>query len=600
MHVKNLTKITYLLARKFIKTAADISDPFKGRFEFVDAEEFGLLRESFIFPSQREQFWEEQTRYSFEPRERNAPAYRIYTLKSPVYSYIIPFYEGYTQRYFPPGGLNIPIREQGFGVFGYAENYPLDFPSLVYATKSATENRYNVGFAIDPSLIFGNARPEHIAPVLQEYMDSTRDAEKFIAYTTAAYGLLEQQEEGRDISGRLQEESPEVQFLMKNRGLLRFYNYFFDTDLIVKPFILSIFEARLADLPPEAAAAGYRLIRFLSDYYERISRKYFLDYHPDLPVILKLQIARTLTPRNRCLKAFDDSLWDLLREELGLPGIDRHLRTWGKETNNRLADFNTYWGSKSDYVFSHLVRANIDRSKKIVDYLTKYILSPDVPHPEAIKKLPQLSAEEESYISEFERRVGAKLNFLRSMMRYSLSISAEQYDRGKNIGLIENMAELYDVALKDPKGYERISDKMNAAFDIARVSRLVFGIQDYFLVRKDNLIQFSRRAPVLVQKGVLADLENIADIIYRSALIHNNALLSISRESSVILYGLSTTKNNRLRMDTKILPSDIAPYVVDFSLVEPRFENFKNLASTMLKVHSQKPGFNLLRLRRGR
>jgi hypothetical protein len=604
MHVKNLTKITYLLARKFIKTAADISDPFKGRFEFVDAEEFGLLRESFIFPSQREQFWEEQTRYSFEPRERNVPAYRIYTLKSPVYSYIIPFYEGYTQRYFP-GGSDTPVRKQNFGVFGYIQ-HPLDFPDLIYGTKAA-ENLYNIGFVVDPVLIFRNARPEHVALVLQTYMDSISDAEKIINSFLKAFDLQRRLDSGERVSLLSDDlESPEIKFFMRNRDIMYFYDRFFSSSsLMGKAFVLSVFEAKLVDLPPQAAAVGYRLIIFLSDYYEQLSKRYFIDYHHDLPAILKLQIAGTINPESFSKRLANDVLWDDLMDAQDLPGINRRLLTWSEKTGNRTVPFDDYWRSKADYVFLHLVKANIDRSKKFIDYL-KYMLSPEVPYPAAVEKLPKLSRDEETWISDFERKVETKLNLLRPLIRYSHSIgialnrgneAALQYDRDVTVRIMQRLSGLHYISLRDPEKF--INREIDADY-IARVGSNVYDIIDNSFMYQYRLSKASHRAHILIGRGTLADLANIADIVYRLSLINSSALSSVAAELSTISDRSDINKTARLRMDTRVLPPDISPYVIDFSLLEPRFENLRKMASMAIQVHSRRPGYEFIRLRRGR
>jgi hypothetical protein len=584
----NLIKLARLLAERFIKKAVGESDPFKGRFEFIDSSDLFELEESFRNFKSRQINWEHLPYLSFESSNPNFSSVNIYKPKRLITSYVIPIDNlEYWFEYSATRNLNYLVSgDNPFPLSTFSEQIFL--PKLVYILRDEKNGIYKIGFGVDPELVFGASRPEHIAAALNVLAESYIDTQTIIDTVDILLASdpkkLDKMRRGEiQLSPRL---STTVGFFLNNFHHLELYQPIVEHDLTVEAMVWSIFEAKLRGLPQPIAEAGNRLLRFVTGYYDRLTRKYFTDYNPDINPIIKLKLANTMrTIRNVFLRILESSYYGLALSLDEGKRIDFNLNVTDTQNAKYNVPIYEYWPQQWKEVAYHLSRGNIDRVKKLLDYV-KYIFSPEIPHPEALEKLGKFDSKTEAFFRELEKMVGKKLPGLRAVLLYWQE--SKPYER-------ELMMEGLKTLAEKSRNMSEASNLHLVKADINNVSfaamKLDIGLTDSanefvatdFIRRRYDAHNFRRYDA--------RDFENLIDLVYRNELVRCSGFMSIHRD----LY-----YDGKLHMNTEILPEGLKSYVWDTRLFDPTFENIKKFNWMVLKNYTNRPEFKWAIRFRGR
>jgi hypothetical protein len=435
-----------------------------------------------------------------------------------------------------------------------------------------------------PELIFGTRRPEHIAAALNVLAESYHDTQNILD----AFGVLglpdghfdERVDRIRRGENQLPSRLyPTVEFFMRNPSQIELFYTITDNDLLIEGMVFNICEAKLKKLPKPVASAGYRLLQFVTDYYDRLTRKYFMDYHPDLPTIIKIQLGSKLREIKRGLtEAFQMAYFERMLDD---KRIDTNFNIFDTRNGVYSEFIEEYWPHQWKEVIYHLSRGNIDRTKKLLNYI-KYVFSYDVARPEALEKLKKLNPNLEAGLRRLESMVGKPLPGLRALYLYWHETGSKA-----QIDVIGNyMMESLEGLAERSLNMRETSDLSSARTDINKVSRFAFGIFEGLSTSCNSFI-----GTKFADKYNAADFENMADLVYRAELVRLSGLMSIHEDRSY---------NGKLHMNAEILPKELRPYVWDIKLFEPRFENIRKFNWMVLKKYMTMPEFMWAARFRGR
>jgi hypothetical protein len=581
---RNLIKLARLLAEKFVKKAVGEVDPFKGRFEFIDFDDLADLEDSYKNFKQRQLRWEHQLHLSnFGGSDPRFYDVNIYRAPKPFTSYVlaVPGFSNPSSMFFPSSNLTEHVKMDDITTLKTFGGTEITFPPLLRIRQPKNANVYEVGFFVDPELIFGNSRPEYISAALNVLAESYIDVQNVIN----AFEVMRNYKEIREGTFQIPQKAfPSINFFLK-------YHYAFGYDahldhyLAIEAMVLNLFEMKLKELPQPVAEAGYKLSRFITNYYETLTRKYFTDYYPDLPPLIKLRLAFLMYSLRRAMPIdYVDSVvyefwYDVIKDTHPLR-IDRDLNVFDGRVSRAKMPIFLYWPGNWKHAVYHLVKNHVECAKKLIDF-SVYILSPDIPHPWALERLEKLDPDEGKIIERFEKLVGKELPGLRAMHLYWKKRKPYEGDAQKRYKMLEDLIAVASISRQMPGEI----DLSQATEIIHRVRFHANGIDNWLFNHR-----FDTFHPNIGYYGYnIADFENMADLVYRGELLRSSRFLSLGRPTYGMLYA-----------DTKILPEYLRSYVLDIQILEPRFENIKKFNSMILEAHTAKPELRWISRFRGR